>query len=51
MTITAIVANHPRDGYASIDLGAAPFHHMPVTDATKPEHEERLWSLVQETST
>ena len=51
MTITAIVANHAREGYAAVDLGAAPFHHLPVTAATKAAQEERLWSLVQETRT
>ena len=36
MIPTAIVSNHPRETYRSIDLGDIPFHHLPVTKDTKP---------------
>ncbi len=51
MAITAIVANHPRSTYANVDLGEIPFHHLPVTQATKLEQEERLWGIIQESNT
>ena len=51
MIPTAIVANHGRETYAHLDFNGIPFHHLPVTKHNKPEQEERLWGLVQETST
>ncbi|MFS3136244.1 formyltetrahydrofolate deformylase [Gluconacetobacter sacchari] len=50
MNPTAIVANHPRETYAHIDMGDIPFHYLPVTRDNKAEQEERLWSLVQRTN-
>jgi formyltetrahydrofolate deformylase len=51
MDIVAIVANHPREVYAHIDLGTIPFHYLPVTRTTKLEQEVALWKLVQDTRT
>ncbi|GIK86807.1 MAG: formyltetrahydrofolate deformylase [Burkholderiales bacterium] len=48
MDPVAIVSNH-RDSYrlaASYDI---PFHHLPVTPATKPAQEAKLWALIEET--
>jgi formyltetrahydrofolate deformylase len=47
MDPVAIVSNH-RDSYqlaASYDI---PFHHLPVTAATKPAQETKLWALFEE---
>jgi formyltetrahydrofolate deformylase len=47
MEPVAIVSNH-RDSYqlaASYDI---PFHHLPVTAATKPAQEAKLWALCEE---
>ena len=49
MEVVGIVSNHPRDTYAHLDFGAAPFHHLPVTRDTKTAQEERLRTLVEET--
>jgi formyltetrahydrofolate deformylase len=49
MQIVAIIANHPRETYAHLDLGDLPFHHLPVTRETKMEQEARIWELVRET--
>ncbi|WP_439815408.1 formyltetrahydrofolate deformylase [Zavarzinia sp. CC-PAN008] len=49
--ITAIVSNHPREALSLTDFGGHPFHHLPVTAATKAEQEAKLWALVQETGT
>lgn len=51
MEIAAVVANHPRETYAHIDLDGAPFHHLPVTRQTKMEQEAQLWELVKSTGT
>ncbi|MDX5394262.1 MAG: formyltetrahydrofolate deformylase [Caulobacteraceae bacterium] len=49
MEICAVVSNHPRDTYSSIDLSGLPFHHLPVGRDTKLEQEAALWGLIQET--
>ena len=51
MIPTAIVSNHPRETYPSLDFGDIPFHHLPVTKDTKQEQEGRIWELVGETRT
>jgi formyltetrahydrofolate deformylase len=51
MDITAIVSNHPRETYSSLDFGEIPFHFLPVTKETKPEQETAIWNLVEETNT
>ncbi|WP_269714895.1 formyltetrahydrofolate deformylase [Caulobacter sp. NIBR2454] len=51
MELSAVVSNHPRDIYPHVDLDGLPFHHLPVTKATKLEQEAELWRLVQETKT
>jgi formyltetrahydrofolate deformylase len=51
MDIAAVVANHPRETYAHLDLDDIPFHHLPVTKETKLEQETRIWELVRETGT
>ena len=49
MDIVGIVSNHPRETYKNVVLDDIPFHHLPVTKATKAEQEARIWALVQET--
>ncbi len=51
MDVTAIVSNYPRETYAHLDFGSAPFHYLPVTKQTKLEQETQIWSLVHETRT
>jgi formyltetrahydrofolate deformylase len=51
MIPTAIVANHPREAFASLDFGEIPFHHLPVTKDTKRAQEDAIWKLVGETNT
>jgi formyltetrahydrofolate deformylase len=51
MDVSAVVSNHPRETYAHLDLGGAPFHYLPVTKLTKMEQETRLWELVRSTET
>jgi formyltetrahydrofolate deformylase len=51
MIPTAIVSNHPREAYGSLDFGDIPFHHLPVTKETKRQQEDAVWQLVQDTKT
>src|SRR6478672_13866164 len=39
----AIVSNHPRDTYASLDFGDMSFHYLPVTKETRREQEAAIW--------
>lgn len=48
MDVAGVIANHPRETYAHIDFGGAPFHYLPVTRQTKLEQETRLWEMVRE---
>jgi formyltetrahydrofolate deformylase len=49
MDLAAIVSNHPRETYASLDFGDIPFHYLPVTKETKSAQEAAIWNLVGET--
>ncbi|WP_046864222.1 formyltetrahydrofolate deformylase [Microvirga massiliensis] len=49
--VSGIVSNHPRETYAHLLFDGLPFHHLPVTKATKLEQETKLWELVRDTST
>jgi formyltetrahydrofolate deformylase len=51
MEVAGIVANHPAEAYAHLDVTGVPFHHLPVTRESKPAQEEALWALVQESRT
>jgi formyltetrahydrofolate deformylase len=48
---TAIVSNHPRESYSSLDLGDIPFYFLPVTKQTKRAQEDEIWELVGQTQT
>jgi formyltetrahydrofolate deformylase len=48
MEPVAIIANHPRETYAHIDLDGVPFHHLPVTRDTKMEQEAEVWRVIRE---
>jgi len=49
MTPTAIVSNHGIENYAGLDFGRLPFHHLPISKATKMEQEAQIWELVKQT--
>ncbi|WP_454917025.1 formyltetrahydrofolate deformylase [Xanthobacter sediminis] len=51
MEITGIISNHPRETYAHLDFDGVPFHHLPVTKATKLEQEAQIWDIFQSTNT
>jgi formyltetrahydrofolate deformylase len=49
MELTGIISNHPRETYAHLDFTGVPFHHLPVTKATKMEQEAEISRLFQTT--
>jgi formyltetrahydrofolate deformylase len=49
MEITAVVANHPLETYAHVDLQGIPFHYLPVTKETKREQEEKVLQIIRAT--
>src|SRR5579871_1409427 len=51
MIPTAVVANHPRESFSSVELGDIPFHYLPVTPATKFDQEIKLAGLIDQTKT
>lgn len=46
MDVVGIISNHPRESYASSDMGVIPFHHLPVTKETKPQQEAEIKAIV-----
>ena len=48
MDVVGIVSNHPRDAIKAQMIGDIPFHHLPVSKATKAEQEAQVRALVQE---
>ncbi len=48
MEAVAVVSNH-RDTYQLVASHNVPFHHLPVTPATKAQQEAKLVALIEET--
>ncbi len=48
MEVVGIVSNHPRATFDGIDLGSVPFHHLPVTPATKAAQEAAIKAAVHD---
>jgi formyltetrahydrofolate deformylase len=51
MEPTAVVSNHALDLKNGLHLGDIPFHHLPVSAATKDAQEAKLWRLIEQTGT
>jgi formyltetrahydrofolate deformylase len=51
MIPTAIVSNHQRETYGSLDFGEIPFYFLPVTKETRREQENAILDLVSRTQT
>jgi formyltetrahydrofolate deformylase len=51
MDITGVVANHPLDTYAHVDLQGIPFHYLPTTKEAKREQEQKILQLIGATDT
>ena len=50
MEITAIVSNHTELAHLA-DWHAIPYHHLPVTPATRAEQEQRILELIEQSRT
>lgn len=50
MDVVAIVANHPIETYADLDLTGIPFHFLPVDAANKLEQETRIWDVLEQSN-
>ena len=48
MNPVAIISNHPRDAIEHTPLGDIPFHHLPVTAATKQSQESKVRDLADQ---
>ncbi|MAM38194.1 MAG: formyltetrahydrofolate deformylase [Erythrobacter sp.] len=48
MDPVAIISNHPRDAIEHTPLGDIPFHHLPVTAATKQSQESKVRDLADQ---
>jgi formyltetrahydrofolate deformylase len=51
MDPTAVVSNHPRETHNALQFADTPFHHLPVSAATKDAQEAQLWQLIESTGT
>ena len=47
MEVVGIASNNPSEALIGLDLGAIPFHHLPIDKANKAAQEATLWALVQ----
>jgi len=51
MIPTAVVSNHPRETYGSLDFGDIPCHYLPAMKENKPQQEAEVWRLVEDSKT
>jgi formyltetrahydrofolate deformylase len=49
MTVVGIVSNHPKESLNLSLLGDIPYHHLPITPATKMQQEASVKNIVEET--
>ncbi|WP_395398293.1 formyltetrahydrofolate deformylase [Novosphingobium sp. BL-8A] len=49
MEVVGIVSNHPRELLHTSLINGLPYHHFPITKATKAEQEARIKQVVNET--
>ena len=49
MDVVGIVSNHPRSALHISMIGDLPYHHLPVTAATKPAQEAQIKAIVEDT--
>ena len=48
MEVVGIVGNHPREALSIGLMDGVPYHHFPITPATKPQQEAHIRALVEE---
>ncbi len=50
MTVVAIVSNHPKASLNLKNFGDIPYHHLPITKATKPQQEAQVKAIIEQTN-
>ncbi len=48
MEPVGIISNHPIEAFGDVGFSGIPFHHVPVSAATKLEQEAEQWRLIRE---
>ncbi len=51
MEVVGIVSNHPKTALHLKNFGDIPYHHLPITKATKPQQEAQIKDLIEKTDT
>lgn len=51
MDVVSIVSNHPKSALNLKNFGDIPYHHLPITKATKPKQEAKIKAIIEETNT
>lgn len=46
MDVVAIISNHPKDVLTTSLIGDIPYHHLPITKATKPQQEAQVREVI-----
>lgn len=49
MEVVAIISNHPQSALKISMIGDIPYHHLPVTPATKPQQEALVKEIIAQT--
>ena len=48
MEVVGIASNHPREGLTTSLIEDVPYHHLPITKATKSRQEAQVKSIIEE---
>ena len=51
MDVVGIVSNHPKSALNLKNFGDIPYHHLPITKATKPQQEAQIREVIEATDT
>lgn len=51
MEVVGIISNHPKTALNLRNFGDIPYHHLPITKATKPQQEAQIKAIIKETDT
>jgi len=51
MDVVGIVSNHPKSALNLRNFGDIPYHHLPITKATKPQQEAQIREIIEATQT
>lgn len=48
MDVRGIISNHPKEALNLTNFGDVPYHHLPVTQATKAEQEAKIAAIAEQ---